>query len=215
MEKLKLFLDLDGVIINLDQSLIKFHNWPIKSYDIKEYNFEGLVGMSHEEIFSDLPGVFWEELPMYSYSKKLVKSLVERFDVYLLSSPVNGTFSEREKWIQKYMPDFFQNKKYLLGPAKSAVSEPGKILIDDYEKHVDEWEKEGGDAILFPQPWNRNRRLIDRKLEWVELKLKTIAHQISLIEDRKGKKEVEDEHKKEREDGYISEGQVDRKHQGI
>jgi hypothetical protein len=39
--------------------------------------------------------------------------------------------------------------------AKASVAGPGKILIDDKNENIDEWEAAGGIGILYPRPWNR------------------------------------------------------------
>ena len=52
----------------------------------------------------------------------------------------------RDRWHDQF-PVVLTDQKHLL-------ARPGRILIDDFKSNTVAWEKEGGKAFVFPQPYN-------------------------------------------------------------
>lgn len=57
-------------------------------------------------------------------------------------------------------------RRYILTPNKRLLASQNRILIDDHERHCDEFEKSGGNSILFPRQWNRNYSKADEPLQY-------------------------------------------------
>ncbi len=75
---------------------------------------------------------------------------------------------ERDVWLQSEFPEFWRD----YSPLKQHFAGAG-ILIDDHEPTVERFGEAGGQAILFPQPWNSNSRFANRedRLHYVESEL--------------------------------------------
>jgi hypothetical protein len=119
-------------------------------------------GLSPAQFWDGQDDEFWSTLPMYDYSKGFIsklESVVGKENICLLTSPTLTSAGGTQQWIRNCLPDYFDSKQYLIGPAKYMVAGPGKLLIDDNDGHFEEFVKHGGDAILFPQPWNQKRGL--------------------------------------------------------
>jgi 5'(3')-deoxyribonucleotidase len=61
-------------------------------------------------------------------------------------------------WLKREWPDVVKEKRVIIcagSEVKASVAGPGKILIDDKNENIDEWEAAGGMGILYPRPWNR------------------------------------------------------------
>ena len=159
------FLDLDGVIVDFIAGIIDFWNLKCTHNDIKTWGglydyFEG----TEEEFWSPLPESFWENLDFTPEGADIINLLAPHKPTILTAPPWTGA-SGKQKWIQKNLPEYFDHGRYLIGPGKDAVAHPGAILIDDADHNIDAWVAKGGQGILVPRPWNRNRN--QNTLDWV------------------------------------------------
>ncbi|MCK4822200.1 hypothetical protein KA005_40935 [bacterium] len=162
---MKWFLDMDGVIVDFIVAVIKFHNLKCTPNDIKGwggmYNYwDG----TEEEFWQPLDESFWMNLPFTPEGPEII-DLLAPFKPTILSSPVRNCAGGKQKWIQKNLPEYYDHGRYILSPNKSILAHPGSVLIDDAEHYIDEWVAAGGQGILVPQPWNRNRN--QNTLDWV------------------------------------------------
>ena len=73
-------------------------------------------------------------------------------------------------WIGGRLPQF--SRSFIMTPCKEVLSKKG-ILIDDSDANVEEFRERGGSAILFPQPWNKNRKQ-DGRVDYVTEQLTMI-----------------------------------------
>ncbi len=70
---------------------------------------------------------------------------------------------QKMKWLSRYSVNLevrFEDKK-------QKFARPNVLLVDDWEKQVDPFIEAGGQAILFPQPWNRNHEFASDPLKYV------------------------------------------------
>lgn len=159
---MRIFLDMDGVLCDFmwdalvanDRHPVKtLQDWPIGTFDVCE-----VIGVAPEEFWKriDKRGHrFWSELAEYQWTRELV-SLVAEFDPswFVSTSPSQSPDSSSGKveWLQiRFGKDF---RRYMLGPSKELLAKPGAVLIDDREESVETFREHGGEAVLFPQPWN-------------------------------------------------------------
>lgn len=157
-----LWIDLDGVVVNLVDRLAEVHGvearyptWPA-TYDLRVP-----LGKTKDEIWEH-PSVrgseFWATLPKHDWADDLVAMLVREFGVdrvSFLSQTVNDPWCAAGKlrWVAEHFPDI----PALVGHDKHLVGAPGHVLLDDYEENERLWRGRGGVAVLFPAPWNRLR----------------------------------------------------------
>lgn len=167
----KIFLDLDGVIINLVDGIIKHFNMDCTAEDVNTWDYFTLKTVKlHQEFWAGLSDEFWVNLEKYPWADKVL-AMVEPYRPCLLTSPAYNNGTARQKWIQNNLPEYYHEGRYLIGPAKHYVAREDCILIDDFDGNIDEWKKEGGIGILFPQYWNKNARFADDPVGYLEIKL--------------------------------------------
>ena len=166
-----LVLDMDGVLVNFCKAAYKAHNMPFSDKVPTEFDFFKGWGMSASEFWKpidDLGLDFWANLETFYWTNTLIDLAEEwptGFMVATACSLSHLSSGGKVISIKKLFGDKFRD--YALMPRKWFLSQPGYVLLDDHETNCDEWEKRGGKAILFPQPWNRNRYLADQfRMEW-------------------------------------------------
>lgn len=156
---MKIFLDLDGIIRDFVQGVIDKFNLNITHQDINEWNwFEKNMNMSASEFWEQLDYDFWVNLPKTPLADEVLE-LVNSFKPVILTSPTLNSAGSAQAWIRKNLPDYFDSKRYLIGPAKWACANEDSLLIDDSDRNINEFECAGGKAILFPAPWNQKREI--------------------------------------------------------
>lgn len=160
---MRIFLDMDGVAVNFMDRALRVHhldqqqiiaNWPIGVWDVCE-----VIGMTPEKFWGEIDRwteAFWADLFAYSWFDELIKT-VEEFapqDWYFLTSPsrFHRSSSGKVLWIQRAFGESF--RRYILTEHKHLLAKPGAVLIDDSDSNVARFREAGGEAVLFPQPWN-------------------------------------------------------------
>ncbi|MCQ2148234.1 MAG: hypothetical protein MJZ16_12085 [Bacteroidales bacterium] len=120
-EKVKLYLDLDGTLVDFESGIKKV---PVKVQ--REY-------WDHPE---DIEGVFALMEPMPG-AIKAVKVLSEYYDCFILSTAPwdnPSAWADKDRWVQKYFGDVFF-KKVILTHRKDLLSDGESLLVDDRYAH--------------------------------------------------------------------------------
>jgi len=177
----RIFLDLDGVIRDWIGGIYKLFD--VKHIENK--NYHTLVdyvcreyGISKNYFWEKQDYDFWKGLEFYPYAQSILALLPEE-KVCILTSPTMDGAGGSQAWIKKNLPQFFTTKQYLIGPAKQFCASPDALLIDDFDLHYQNFTDNGGNAILFPQPWNANRDIIN-SMNRIEF-LKTMLEKYEVI----------------------------------
>lgn len=154
-----IFLDLDGVIINWVKGVFDWFNMPYEPEKVTSWDcMPGLIGVNKKDFYNLIKTPkFWENLEFYPEAKSFIEQLQKYGTVILLTSPAHGCAGYRQNWIQKNLPEFFNNGHYILSPAKWACARKDTILIDDSDKNCTEFFNHDGHVITYPQPWNCKR----------------------------------------------------------
>lgn len=140
MDKLKLYIDMDGTLAE----------WLVDGFPYL-YN----------------KGYFYNLKPLNAV-RRMLKILQRTYDVYILSAVLEDSpYAETEKlaWIDKYLPDISEdhilfNKN---GTSKAdfvqSLTSFGRhcILIDDYSVNLDDWASHGGTSVKFLNGINGQR----------------------------------------------------------
>ena len=170
-----IYLDMDGPLADfVNTALFRFVNseavvahmistWPAGS------GLDGLyamLGITQDEFWNEINqgGIdLWRNLLKHLWADELI-SLAEHFgDVLILSSPARGGNSASGKllWLADKLPSY--SRRFILTPKKfkHLLARPNDILIDDDPKTCGKWHNKGGEAILFPRPWNDHPDWLD------------------------------------------------------
>jgi 5'(3')-deoxyribonucleotidase len=162
-----IFVDLDGVLADFVQSSLALHDrshllecWPGGEWDMPK-----VMGISRGEFWraiSQQGSPFWEMLEPYPWTAELLDQLRSIAPVTIATSPSMdpGCLDGKVRWMQRHLGPSFRD--FLIGPQKYLLARPDVVLIDDRDSNVDAFREHGGQAILFPQPWNSNHQLEDR-----------------------------------------------------
>lgn len=175
----KVFLDLDGVLRNFTKKAIEFYKLDITPDDIN--NYEDIIKFAMERWKWKEVGDFWkyinadffescELMPWY----ELLLATVETFKPIILTSPPWGTAGGSQNWIQKNLPNFFYNRRYVITPYKASCADKNSILIDDSEEECKKFKANDGHVILFPAQYNKNREYKDKPVQYVQKELNWI-----------------------------------------
>jgi len=155
---LKIFCDMDGVLTD----------WERAFRDLGKEVTQGLEGHDYEEkygrdqlwklISQEGKLEFWSEMEWMKDGKELW-NYIKKFNPTILSTPANSKFSKDGKkiWIANELgediPYIFEKDKY-----KHADTE--SILIDDYDKKINDWINKGdGIGILHTSTANTIKQL--------------------------------------------------------
>jgi 5'(3')-deoxyribonucleotidase len=156
------FLDLDGVIVDFAQGCIDWYNLDCTPEDFTEWGaiFDFFTG-KEIDFWEGLTDKFWIGLGFTKEAKRIL-TLVGPMKPCILTSPSHiGGSGGKQQWIKENLPDYYNEERYLIGPAKNYMAHKNSLLIDDAEENVDKFRKgvngNGGHAILVPRPWNRLR----------------------------------------------------------
>lgn len=161
---------MDGVIVNFVEGACNKLGRPNPYYDPAgqvvdtargEFNVWKLLDVPIEVMLGGLTAEDWENLePMPDAFDilTLVEDYFGKKNVCILSNPmahpsvVADVMGAKHRCIKQHFP-FYWNR-FLFGPQKEFCANPNHVLIDDYDKNVDDFTKHGGKACLIPRPWN-------------------------------------------------------------
>lgn len=161
-------IDLDGVLCDFilptlrlfsddPQSLL--NRWPIGQERDGDgrYAVLDLLGVKTKEFWDtvDKAGFqHWANLPRYPWATELMNACKAIAPTVVLTTPSRHVNSVKGKvcWLQRHFGMKFDG--YLIGTAKHFCARPGSLLIDDSDLNCNKFREHGGEAIVFPQPWN-------------------------------------------------------------
>lgn len=178
---MKLFLDMDGVLVDFVRGTCRVHRAPNPWADganAGDHDTVKLFGMTPFEFWQPIQNhVFWALLqptPECDAVVRLCERAVGALNVCLLSVPCQsgGSASGKMAWIKRRLPEI--GSRFLIGgnseapevPPKHFCAHPDAILIDDSDANVDAFRAAGGKAILFPRPWNSRHEFACEGDDW-------------------------------------------------
>ena len=153
--KLKIYLDLDGVLYDWMGSALQVFKVDAKSPEnrriLKTYH-DGLEMIkSKQEVFEtieSLGAAYWENLKLFPWANALYEALTELGEVIILTSPGSWTYAGRGKLLA--LKRDFEIKNFILAKKKEICAAPDCILIDDKKKNVARFREAGGWSHLWP-----------------------------------------------------------------
>lgn len=162
-----ILVDMDGVLCDFMGPAVRLHDfdaekvqseWPSGEFDVCKVL--GIAPMKFWERIDRQGFRFWESLPEYQWTQELI-GIVNCHEFVIASCPSWSPDSSSGKvgWLHKKFGRSF--RAYMLGQRKELLAGPGRVLIDDNEDNCRKFVMAGGDAILFPRPWNRLAGITD------------------------------------------------------
>ena len=166
----RVFVDLDGVLVDFVNGISAAHKSPNpyngdKHYNM--YNIEEIWGITIDEFWRPTNHwKFWANLEPTKECFRLMEMLEDNFErdnIAILTSPSHNPDCVKGKhiWIKKHLPSF--ERRFLIGAPKHMCANDSSILIDDSDHKIKKFAKYGGHTFLWPQPWNI--RFVDAKSE--------------------------------------------------
>lgn len=183
MKSPRIFLDMDGVLVDFVNHACKFHGstiteqeWPEGEWDIAK-----VLGIGSSSFWKKLNcQEFWNDMPIYSHTEQLIEACkATGYPVTILSSPAFGPSASCKYEFARHklkLPIILANDKTPLAHG------PYTLLIDDHDKNIEAWHEAGGFSHLFPRKWNAAHKHHDNALKiTLELLERWVAH-VALIQ---------------------------------
>ena len=148
----KIFLDMDGVLVNFDEQFKELTGQYPKDYESTH---------TPDEFWGEIDGAgvgFWRGMKWMPGGEALYNR-ASQFDHVLLSSPSRSEVSKIGKRL--WRRDKTPNTKLILARSynKKNYAAPNHILIDDREDNIQQWVSAGGIGILYQSPEQVNSEL--------------------------------------------------------
>ncbi len=154
---MNLFLDMDGVLVDLARGFKEVCGYPLS------WGLEEKIGKDkYWNPVDEARPNFWTTLPKMDGADSMVDVLLENMELeklHILSAVFNDhpeCAEEKMLWVQKNTPIQPRNINIVQRSQKSkfAVTTYGvpNVLIDDMEQNCDEWTEAGGISILHKCP---------------------------------------------------------------
>lgn len=162
---MKIFCDMDGVLVDFVGGACKIHNR--SCYDqpshFGEWNLEKIWGITTEEFWQPTNNYdFWFNLEKTPEADEIVELAIDSVgvkNVAILTSPSldRSCVPAKRAWMERYYPQLAKTMIFSWG--KGMIGGPQRILIDDRDRNINDWEAAGGFGVLVPRPWNVDYRL--------------------------------------------------------
>lgn len=150
MDKTKLFVDFDGVLINTMKYYCKVYNFLYQYHkdfkhadwrQVREWNFSDMCPLAKDnvnEIFESY--LLFKFAEPFSDAVETLKQLKEKYQVIVVTIGTQKNISHKALWIEDNLP-FISNAIYLYQGSsckmdKSIVDMSGGILIDDHQNNL-------------------------------------------------------------------------------
>lgn len=173
-----IFVDQDNTLNDFIESILNHARnfFGLKSFELKreqcmtyhllQYAFpKDEVKAATDEMFS-IKG-FWSTMQIQPGAYDVMKELVKRHDVYILTCPwptSDNCISEKIEWVRENLP-FFDVRKMIFACNKKLLR--GDVLVDDAPHYL----KDNGakTTIAFDYPYNRDIEVNFRAKTWEEI----------------------------------------------
>lgn len=178
---MKIFLDMDGVLADFVGAACRVHNRTCydKREHMGEFSLEKCWGISAAEFWAPTDSFdFWMNLDKTAEADMIVETAVdivgwENVAILTIPSDLPECINAKKEWIKFYYPRLA--KQMIFAYDKGFIADPGKLLVDDRDRNVEDWKAVGGDAILVPRPWNKYWQYWDTAYNVVERELANYA----------------------------------------
>jgi 5'(3')-deoxyribonucleotidase len=173
-----ILLDLDGVLVDFVGGALRVHGSQLCPDDINRYDMVGVMGVSGVDFWKPIDAAgpeFWRDLESYPWFDQLYHGLKALGRVVLVTQPSWSwhSFAGKKMWLDRVLGPSFRDYAFI--KEKDLLARPTRVLVDDSPHNIASFLAAGGEACLFPQPWNGepapDATRIDELLARVESKL--------------------------------------------
>jgi len=188
-----IYLDMDGVLVDLNAGVSDLLDIDVAKAATHDKSF-GLAWARRHSIddvdyADDLVwrlirasgSDFWEHLDWAAHGKLLFMAAARRKKTTILSSPADGgSAAGKMAWLRKHKrtikalygntnDDYRKppHRRFALSPSKEIYAHPRALLIDDHHKNINAFQKAGGHAVTWPQPWNSSEVTRGTIVRWL------------------------------------------------
>lgn len=157
------YLDMDGVLCDFVGAAFQLAG---RKYSREAYYASGhgwgiweALSMTEDELWRiiDNKHGFWEGIPPFPWMDEVCSlAFAICSTVRILTSPHASVdcYAGKLRWWREHIEDRYNIPKPILCSEKHLLAAPGRLLLDDHDRNVQEFIKAGGEAVTMPQPWN-------------------------------------------------------------
>lgn len=149
--KKRLLVDMDGVLADVYRQFISME----EKESGKKLNINDLKGKEEYLAFPNgrkhvNSKGFFRNAPLMEHAVETLRSLNEKYDVFIVSAAMEfpGSLPEKYDWLKEHFP-FIGWQQIVFCGSKTVVK--GDVMIDDHFRNLDNFD---GQTILFTQPHN-------------------------------------------------------------
>jgi 5'-nucleotidase len=160
---------MDGVLADTETHFIKYY----ESESGEKFDREAMLGIPESQSFPDKTAVwryvntpgFFRTLPLIEGGRQAIETLMEEFEVYIVSAAMEFPLSlyEKKQWLEEHFP-FISWKNIVFCGDKSIIKTD--YLIDDHLKNLDNFS---GIPLMFTAAHNVNINHHQRLNNWAEI----------------------------------------------
>lgn len=161
---MKIFLDADGILVNFMQGVFDHYRCesPHKDGERSDWDLFKLINKCENEFWHNVADEdFWANLKKTPEADEIVELAIDTVGVdqiAILTAPPksnrSAAISGKLKWFEKNYPHLAHN--VIPTHQKHFCAGIYSYLIDDNDKNCEKFAQWGGEAWLFPRPWNAN-----------------------------------------------------------
>ena len=147
-----IFCDMDGVIVDFEKGYTELTNTiPTKSFNGKAEFWEPI---------SKAGAQWWANLDWMPDGQELWR-YIKKYKPNILSSPSQDPSSKvgKEAWLKMNLQNSYKKAYFYNRSNKQLFSDKNRILIDDLQQTIDEWNDKGGIGILHTSAANTIKEL--------------------------------------------------------
>lgn len=172
----RILLDVDGVLADWVAGVCRLFDRDQSEMEAEwghDYDICSVLGCSTSEMWRRVDEAgedFWANLEPYPWADQLYDLCRSLAPTTILTSPSHDptSLAGKLRWLDEHMGKGEHFRKFLIGPDKVACARPGALLIDDRDANCDDFRSYGGQAIVFPRPWNVFRPFVGNELEFIK-----------------------------------------------
>ncbi|MDD9900149.1 MAG: hypothetical protein OXT65_04150 [Alphaproteobacteria bacterium] len=159
-----IFLDMDDVLTR----------WT----DYAEKTIGHVPPEKRQEHYHTLGEDWWASIPAFDGARDFYDSLSARGPVRFLTGVKlePGVYSGKARWIMNFIPEKGREILRSFMPVssrdKQLLAGPGRILVDDRVKNIEEWRKAGGIGILHTGNYAESISKVDDAISQMHARVK-------------------------------------------
>ena len=179
-----IYLDQDGPLAKFMEALLRVHGREdvLADYPNGQWLMGHHLGITDTQLVDavEAEGVkFWSDLEPQPWAERLIALCEAHDDVEIATDANFGVWAASGKriWLRDHFAGRYLATAHITS-RKQRLAHKHAILIDDSDKNVKAFIDAGGEAILWPMPWNNGWlgcATADDKLAHVESALARIA----------------------------------------